>query len=256
MYPFKNNRNSTMIGVYAVIQARMNSTRFAGKALYPIAGIPLTEHIINRVKAVIDFKHIILAIPDSPSEKPLLELAKKLKVTTVTGPEEDVLERFLIAAAQVKAKHIVRICGDNPLVDRKLMRSLINAHLKENADYTITPDPVPLGTGSEVVKVKALKSIADITIEKKYREHVTTWFHDNPAAANQFHVPAPTYLTNSSHRLTIDTKNDLALMEKIFSEFYTNTSSLLDLEKIIQFLDNRPDIAKINASTVQKDWRV
>ncbi len=256
MYPFGKNRNPTMIDVYAIIQSRMNSTRFAGKALYPIAGIPLTEHIINRVKAVANLDHIVLAVPDSPSEKPLLELAQKLNIKSVTGPEEDVLERFLLAADQVKAKHIVRICGDNPLVDRNLMRLLINAHMEENADYTITRDLIPLGTGCEVVKVKTLKSIAEATTEKKYREHVTTWFHDNPAAANQFHVPAPTYLANSSHRLTVDTKNDIVLMEKIFSEFYTNTSPILDLEKVIQFLDNHPDIAQINAKSLQKDWRV
>ncbi|MCS5621352.1 MAG: NTP transferase domain-containing protein, partial [Nitrospinaceae bacterium] len=137
--------------VAAVLQARMNSTRFPGKAIYPLVGVPLTEHIINRIKAVTDFDHIVLAIPDSPSETPLVEMAQRLNIAIARGPEEDVLERFLIAADQVKAQHIVRICGDNPLIDRQLMRLLIRTHLKENADYTITPDPIPLGTGTEVV---------------------------------------------------------------------------------------------------------
>ena len=57
-------------------------------------------------------------------------------------------------------------------------------------------------TGTEVVKVKALKSIAGTTTEPKYREHVTTWFHDNPAALIQSRVPAPTYLINKS--LSVD----------------------------------------------------
>ena len=167
----------------------------------------------------------------------------------------DSLERFLIAADQVKAQQIVRICGDNPLIDRQLMRLLIRAHLKENADYTITPDPIPLGTGTEVIKIKALKGIAGTTTEPKYREHVTTWFHDNPAALVQSRVPAPAYLINKPHRLTVDTRSDLTLMEKIFDEFYTPASPLLDLEKVIQFLDAHPDISKINADTPQKNWR-
>ena len=244
-----------MTTVSAVLQTRMNSTRFPGKALCPLAGIPLAEHIINRIKAVTDFDHIVLAIPDSPSETPLVEMAHRLNITIARGPEEDVLERFLIAADQIKAQHIVRICGDNPLIDRQLIRLLIRAHLKENADYTITPDPIPLGTGTEVVKVKALKNIAKITTEPQYREHVTTWFHDNPAAWIQPRMPAPTYLKNKSHRLTIDTRSDLTLMEKIFDEFYTPASPLPNLEKVIQFLDTHPDIAQINSDIPQKNWR-
>jgi spore coat polysaccharide biosynthesis protein SpsF (cytidylyltransferase family) len=44
-------------------------------------------------------------------------------------------------------------------------------------------------------------------------------------------------------------------MEKIFDEFYSLASPLLDLEKVIQFLDARPDISQINADTPQKNWR-
>jgi len=229
-----------MTGVSAILQARMSSTRFPGKALYPLAGVPLTEHIINRIKAVTDFDHIVLAVPDAPTEIPLIEMAQRLNIAIARGPEEDVLERFLIAADQVKAQHIVRICGDNPLIDRQLMRSLIHTHLRENTDYTVTSDSIPLGTGTEVVKVNALKSISETTAEPKHREHVTTWFHDNPTLMSRSHVPAPTYLRNKSHRLTVDTRNDLTLMEKIFNEFYSLASPLLDLEKVIQFLDTHP----------------
>ena len=244
-----------MTGVSAILQARMSSTRFPGKALYPLAGVPLTEHIINRIKAVTDFDHIVLAVPDAPTEIPLIEMAQRLNIAIARGPEEDVLERFLIAADQVKAKHIVRICGDNPLIDRQLMRSLIHTHLRENTDYTVTSDSIPLGTGTEVVKVNALKSISETTAEPKHREHVTTWFHDNPTLMSRSHVPAPTYLRNKSHRLTVDTRNDLTLMEKIFNEFYSLASPLLDLEKVIQFLDTHPGISQVNADTPQKNWR-
>ena len=244
-----------MIAVAAVLQARMTSTRLPGKSLCPLAGVPLIEHIINRIKEVTDFDHIVLAVPDSPSETPLIETAQRLNVAITKGPEEDVLQRFLMAANQVKARHIVRICGDNPLIDRQLVRSLIQTHLAQDADYTITSDPIPLGTGTEVARVDALKQIAKTTTEPKYREHVTTWFHDYPAIGVQSRVPAPAYLINKSHRLTVDTENDLILMEKIFENFCTSASPLPDLEKVIEFLDTHPDVAQINASVHQKNWR-
>ena len=244
-----------MTSISAILQARMNSTRLPGKSLSLLAGIPLIEHIINRLKAVTDLDHIVLAIPDSDSEYLLIEKAKQLGITVIKGPEEDVLKRFLLAAKQVKAQHIVRVCGDDPLIDRQLMKSLIDTHLKQNADYTVTSDSIPLGTGTEVARVEALKQISQTTVEPKYREHVTTWFHDNPTLVSQSHVPAPAYLMNKSHRLTVDTRNDLTLMEKIFDEFYSLASPLLDLEKVIQFLDARPDVSQINADTPQKNWQ-
>ena len=244
-----------MISVSAILQARMNSTRMPGKSLLPLAGVPLIEHIINRLKAVADLDHIVLAVPDSYSEIPLIEKAKQLDIAAIKGPEEDVLKRFLIAANQVNAQHIVRVCGDDPLIDIQLMKSLIDTHLKQDADYTITSDSIPLGTGTEVARVSTLKQIAQTTTAPKYREHVTTWFHDHPSTGVQPRVSAPAYLIGKPYRLTVDTENDLTLMEKIFRNFYTSSSSLLDLEQVIQFLDTHPEIAQLNASVHQKDWR-
>ena len=53
----------------------------------------------------------------------------------------------------------------------------------------------------------------------------------------------------------VDTENDLILMGKIFENFCTSASPLPDLEKVIEFLDTHPDVAQINASVHQKNWR-
>jgi len=233
----------------------MTSSRLPGKTLFPLAGVPLVEHIINRLKAVIELDHIVLAIPDLQSETPLVEIAKRLDISVIKGPEEDVLKRFLIAAERVKAENIVRVCGDNPLIDKQLMRSLITTHLNKNADYTITSDLIPLGTGTEVARVDSLKQIYQNAREPKYREHVTTWFHDHPTTGVQPRVSAPGYLKNKSYRLTVDTEKDLALMVKIFERLCTPTSPPPDLKQVIEYLDTYPDIAKLNAKVRQKDWR-
>ena len=155
----------------------------------------------------------------------------------------------------MKAQHIVRVCGDDPLIDIQLMKSLIDTHLKQDADYTITSDPIPLGTGTEVVRVDTLKQIAQTATAPKYREHVTAWFHDHPTTGTRPRVSAPAYLIDKPYRLTVDTENDLALMKNIFKNFCTLASPLPDLEQVIQFLDTHPDIAQINAVVHQKNWR-
>ncbi|SVD75943.1 uncharacterized protein METZ01_LOCUS428797, partial [marine metagenome] len=122
--------------VAAIIQSRMRSTRTPGKALRPLAGIPMTEHIIKRLQQVTEFDRIVLAVPDSPSEEPLVRLAQDTGIDLVQGPEDDVLQRFILAGDRTGADHILRVCGDNPLIDLNLARSLIRRHLETNADYT------------------------------------------------------------------------------------------------------------------------
>lgn len=245
-----------MTHIAAIIQARMGSTRLPGKALRPLAGGTLTEHIIKRVQAVKEIDRIILAIPFGSSEKPLAEIAERLGIECVQGPEEDVLLRFILAGDRVGAEHIVRVCGDNPLVDLSLMRSLIHRHAAKNADYTCCSDPIPLGSGSEVVKLDTLKQIARITTEPVYRQHVTTYFHDHPDSFHLEKIPAPSYLKGKTARLTVDTEKDFYLLDQLYQKFYFPSESPLDLEEIIQFLANHPHLSTHNSDVQQKNWRL
>jgi spore coat polysaccharide biosynthesis protein SpsF len=242
--------------IAAVIQARMGSTRLPGKALRPLAGPTLTEHIIKRCQAVKEVDRIILAIPLGSQEKPLAEIAGRLGIECAQGPEEDVLQRFILAGDQVGAEHIVRICGDNPLVDLLLMRSLVQKHSATNADYTYCSDAIPLGSGSEVAKLSTLRQIARITTEPVYREHVTTYFHDHP---NDFHlekIPAPTYLKDNTVRLTVDTEKDFYLLDQIYQKFYFPSQSPLDLAEILPYLASHPHLSAHNSDVKQKNWRL
>ena len=239
--------------VAAIIQARMGSTRFPGKSVRLLKGLSMLEHIIIRLQQVPEIDQIQLATTEAEIEAPLIEIAKKNKVAVFQGSEEDVLKRFIQAGETIEAQHIVRICGDNPLTDIPLLRSLITAHLESHADYTVSSDPIPLGTGCEVVCLETLKKIEDQARELKYREHVTTWFHDHNDKFTITRIEAPSYLRNHDFRLTVDTPQDFALLEKIFSEL--NPHSAIDLEEVITFLETHPEAVSLNSEVVQKNWR-
>ncbi|MCA9484942.1 MAG: NTP transferase domain-containing protein [Nitrospina sp.] len=238
----------------AIIQARTGSTRYPNKALVDICGAPMTEHIINRVKAVGVFDAIVLAIPDRPSETPLAELAERLEIPCHRGPEDDVLSRFIGAAESVSADHVLRVCGDNPLVDIPLMSELQKAHLHAHADYTIVRDPIPLGTGTEMVSLAALRKIAAATREPRYIEHVTSYFHDHESGFTVKKIPAPFHLRNMPLRLTMDTEADLALLRHVYEKFHVPYLPI-DLEQVIFYLVNRPEVYQMNSHVEQKDWR-
>jgi spore coat polysaccharide biosynthesis protein SpsF len=239
----------------AIIQARLGSTRLPGKAIRPLSGKPLIEHIIKRIQAVSEIDRIVLAIPSASSEKPLEKIAERMGIKCFSGPEDDVLKRFIQAGDFCNANHIVRVCGDNPLVDPTLMRSLILQHSKTNADYTFCPEPISLGTGSEVAKLSALKLIAQKTSQPVYREHVTTYFHDHPDSFHLERVPAPPYLRAKNFRLTIDTEKDFHLIDQLYQKFYSPSQSPLNLEEVLDFLSANPKLASYNADVVQKNWR-
>ncbi len=239
--------------VIAVIQARTGSTRFPGKVLRLLAGKPLIEHIIIRLQQVAEIEQIVLAIPDLESEKALANIAEKLNIPLVRGSEEDVLARFIQAGDSLKAENLLRICGDSPFTDLSLIRSLIRQHLKSEADYTFSPDTIPLGTGAEMARLSALKKIAGISKQAAHREHVTTYFHEYPHSFRIAHVSAPSYLKGKTYRLTINTEEDFRLIEEIYRAI--PHPPVLDLKKIIELLESKPQLLQINNHIVQKDWR-
>ena len=238
----------------AIIQSRTGSTRYPNKALAELGQIPLTEHIIKRIKAAGVFDTIVLAIPDKPEEEPLQKLGQANDIQVVAGPEDDVLQRFILAGETVGANHILRVCGDNPLIDISLMRTLKEEHFKHQADYTVVGEAIPLGTGTELAALESLKKIAEITRENRYREHVTTYFHDHPDDFRITRVKAPFYLRNMPLRLTVDTEDDLKLLRHLYDKFQ-DPYLPVNLEQVMFYLVNRPEIYGINAHVSQKDWR-
>jgi len=225
------------------------------KALRPLEGTPMIEHIIKRVRAAGVFEEVILAIPDTSSEEKLISLADRLDAPCVKGPKEDVLQRFILAAESVEADHILRVCGDNPLIDPAIMQQLVKEHQSTGSDYTIPADPIPLGTGSEMVRLQALKTIEGKTREPQYREHVTTWFQDHEDDFKVTRVPAPWYLRNIHLRLTVDTEKDFELIALLYGKFHRPPEFMVDLEEAVHFLARHPDIARHNADVPQKNWR-
>ena len=244
-----------MVPVTAIIQARMGSTRFPGKSLRSIAGLSLLEHIIIRLKQVPEIDLILLAIPEKESETPLVELAQQLQIPVFQGSEEDVLDRFIKAGESVQTEQVVRVCGDNPLIDSSLLSSLLQEHLADKADYTIPHDPVPLGSSCEVIRFETLKKIGKLAKSPVYREHVTTWFHDHPSDFKIKRVIPPDYLKGRSFRLTVDTEQDFLLIEELFKNLPHSPDSPLNLQKAIEYLDTHPEITSLNIDIPQKNWR-
>ena len=99
----------------------MGSTRLPGKVMKKIVGIPSIGIILKRLEKTKEADKIIVATSKNRENKILLDYLKKIKANYFCGSENDVVNRFYKAAKKHKAKIIVRITGDCPLVDVKIV---------------------------------------------------------------------------------------------------------------------------------------
>lgn len=107
----------------AVIPARFGSTRYPGKPLVPIAGVPLLTRVIQGAKTSKKISKIIVATDDER----IAELARKSDVEVVmtasnlpTGSD-----RVWAAVSGIDCDVVLNVQGDEPLIQGSTLDSLV-----------------------------------------------------------------------------------------------------------------------------------
>ena len=204
-----------------VIQARMGSSRLPGKVLMNLCGKPVLLHIIERLKNLKkEYKRIIVTSVEE-NDNDIEDFCKENDILFFRGSENDVLDRYYQAAKLFKLQHIVRLTGDNPLVDADNLQFLIEEHLNNDAEYSSNKSEVnsglPIGVGCEVFKFSALEKSWIEGKENDHREHVDEYILENPDKFKVLVVRAmdDRLSTCKDLRLTIDTKEDFEFVESV-----------------------------------------
>jgi len=227
-----------MSDVIAIVQARVNSTRLPSKILLPINGIPLIELLLNRVGKSKLINKVILATSKNSINDPLIKISQKLGYNFFKGDEKDVLSRYLSISKKYGAKIIVRITGDCPLVDPAIIDKMIEIYKKNNYDYisNTLPPSFPDGLDVEVFSRTSLIKVSKISKSVFQREHVTPAYQNN-----NFRTFNYSSNKNLSHiRLTVDEKEDLEVVSKIFK--LNKPNIYFDYNTIIKTLKKHPNV--------------
>jgi len=202
------------------LQVRLDSSRLPNKALLELGGRSVIEHAMRSLRRVPASVH---AIVTDAASRPLLEpRARRSGFETFVGPEENVLERYVLAARHFGVQTVVRATGDNPLVSWELARMALAAGCACDSDYFGFDGP-PLGTGVEVVRATALERAVRETQEAYDREHVTSYLYRHPDRFAAVRLRAPEAYCLPHARVTLDTADDYTRLCALFEAIYRNT---------------------------------
>jgi spore coat polysaccharide biosynthesis protein SpsF len=197
-----------------VIQARTGSRRLPGKVLTDIGGMPSLELQLRRLQGL-RVDALVVATTDQPGDDPVADLATRLGVEVVRGPEDDVLARFVVALEAHPADEVIRLTADCPLTDPTLVEAVLGLRRRTNADYASNSiiRTFPDGLDVEVVSATALRAAAGAATDAFEREHVTPFLYRRP---HEFRLAALVGEHDYGDvRWTLDTADDLAVLRHL-----------------------------------------
>lgn len=230
-----------------IIQARTGSSRLPQKMVIPFFdGMGILEILLKRLKNNIDCK-IIIATTDNERDNIIENVAIKNDCLCYRGSEDDVLLRFIEAAEFHNISKIIRICADNPFLDMRSLRELINYSENRDEDYIsfCTSDGTPTikthyGFWAEYVTLDTLKRVNSLTSEKLYHEHVTNYIYANKNIFSTNFIQIPKWIEDKPIRLTLDTQEDLEMQQNIFKNVINNNLDI-NIEDVVNYLNSNTD---------------
>lgn len=126
-------------GVLAVIPARFGSSRFPGKPLAPILGVPLILRVAERVALVLPKSAILIATDDNRIADVVRASGFSARLTSSACPTGT--DRVWEAVRDLDFDIILNIQGDEPLIEGKDIETVISRkrELPENVINAMCP---------------------------------------------------------------------------------------------------------------------
>lgn len=231
-----------------IIQARMTSSRLPGKVMMDIDGQPMLRRQIERLVGGLRDIPVVVATSVESSDDPIADLCLEISCDCYRGSLNDVMKRFILCAKNFDFSHIVRVGGDDPLIDPFCCMYLIDQFLNNSAEflYASHRNGWPYGCAAELISVDALNRAHRATKETIYLEHTIPYFFDHSDNFSMHKVFAPENLRRPDLFFSVDYQEDLDLVRKVYKELL-NKNPFFSMEEVIELMDANPDLKLLNA---------
>lgn len=232
-----------------IVQARMSSTRLPGKVLMDIEGQPMLLRQLRRLRTGLEIPKLVVATSIDPSDDPIDQLCEVSGFDCFRGPLNDVMLRFIRCGQEYDIDYIIRVGGDDPLIDPQCCNHLMELHTREPYDfvYSSNREGWPYGCAAELIVRNVLERIHAKTRESIYLEHTIPYFFDYPGEFTILKVKAPAEINRPDYYFTVDYPEDLELIREIFRRL-KKEGDYFPLQRIIELIDQNQKLQEINRS--------
>lgn len=220
------------IGV--IVAARTGSTRLPGKVLRSLAGQPMILFLMRRIAASRQADTVLLATTNLPSDDELVETVEAAGFPVFRGDHNDVVRRYVEAAALYSFDHVVRVTGDCPFVDAESLDYCIEqARALAPFDLASTKGRFPVGIDYEIYPASMMAKLDRAgVLTAQDREHLTLHLYRRRKVYLLVELE-PLKQWRSAQSFTVDTPQDFARAQALVAAFRGGSFSIENLVKVL-----------------------
>ena len=148
------------IRVAAIIPARMASSRFPGKPLLSVHGVPMVEHVRRRAVLCGRFSDVAVATCDREIADVVAQNGGKFLMTSPSHPAAT--DRVAEAARQIDCTHVINVQGDEILVLPDDLRRFVSA-IEARPELPAWNAVAKLGNPAELTDRSVVKCVVSRT---------------------------------------------------------------------------------------------
>jgi spore coat polysaccharide biosynthesis protein SpsF (cytidylyltransferase family) len=195
----------------------MGSARLPGKTLRTVGGKPLLSYVLERLAHAEGLDELVVATSSNAEDDAIAGFCGGLGVLCIRGDAEDVAARFLDAVSSLRLDAFVRVNGDSPLLDQRIVTRAVADFRGAPVDVVtnLSPRTFPAGESVEVVNASAFLRARKLMTEADDREHVTRVFYRHPEAFDIRNFESDR--DYGTLRLVVDTEQDAVFVESVLA---------------------------------------
>tara|TARA_B100001063_G_C16731282_1_gene539455 strand:+ start:481 stop:1209 length:729 start_codon:yes stop_codon:yes gene_type:complete len=204
------------------LAARSGSKRLSNKHFLKInSKLKVIDLCILRLKKAKLVNKIFLCTTKRIEDDKFKNVCRKHKIKLFRGNNKNVAKRIIDCAKENNIDTIVRITGDCPIIDPKLIDQCIKLHFNKRSNYTsnVLDISFPDGLDVEVIDLMTLIKSQMLSKSKRNQEHVTHYIRKSKMFRK---FSLKNYPNFSNRRWTLDNFNDFLFLKKVIDNFFPN----------------------------------
>ena len=152
----------------ALIPTRWGSTRFPGKALVPILGKPMIEHVYRRAQAIPGINEVLVATDSAEIQRTVLDFGGRVIMTAenhISGSDRLAEAAGLLGLADEDI--IINVQGDQPAFDPE-QAARVARPLQDDPDLEMSTLALPLTSPEDINNPNHVKVVFNHEYEALY----------------------------------------------------------------------------------------